>query len=139
MKNEKGFTMIELLAVATILGVLVLIAVGGVSKYLTYSQNEVYKNYESNLKVASENYLLEHTGLIPKEGDTYKIELDTLISEQYSSELIDPENEKKMCTGYVIVKNDSNGQTHNIDLNYDVCLICSRYQTNDSCMSGRNE
>ena len=42
--NKKGFTLIELLAVIIILGILLLIAVPAVSKYITDSRKKTYKN-----------------------------------------------------------------------------------------------
>lgn len=42
--NKKGFTLIELLAVIIILGVLLLIAVPSVSKYIQDSRMKTYKN-----------------------------------------------------------------------------------------------
>lgn len=44
MKNKKGFTLIELLAVIIILGVLLLIAVPAVSKYIINSRKNTYIN-----------------------------------------------------------------------------------------------
>ena len=42
MKNEKGFTLIEALAVIIILGVVMIIAVPAVSKYILRSDKAVY-------------------------------------------------------------------------------------------------
>ena len=44
MKNKKGFTLIELLAVIIILGVLLLIAVPSISKYIENSRKNTYIN-----------------------------------------------------------------------------------------------
>lgn len=47
--NKKGFTLIELLAVIIILGVLLLIAVPSVSKYIQQSREKTYKTNLSKL------------------------------------------------------------------------------------------
>lgn len=47
--NKKGFTLIELLAVIIILGVLLLIAVPSVSKYITNSRMDTYETNLSKL------------------------------------------------------------------------------------------
>ena len=53
--NKKGFTLIELLAVIIILGVLLLIAVPSVSKYIQQSRMKTYNNNLSNLVGAVTN------------------------------------------------------------------------------------
>ena len=53
--NKKGFTLIELLAVIIILGVLLLIAVPSVSKYIQQSRMKTYKNNLSNFVSAVTN------------------------------------------------------------------------------------
>ena len=42
----KGFTFIELLAAVTILGIISVIAISGVSRILERSHDEYYKNHE---------------------------------------------------------------------------------------------
>ncbi len=42
MKNRKAFTLIELLAVIIILGILMIIAVPAVTKFITDSRKETY-------------------------------------------------------------------------------------------------
>jgi type IV pilus assembly protein PilA len=62
IKNEKGFTLVELLAVIIILGVLLVIAVPAVSSYINDSRKNVYittaKEYikEAEKKVLSKEY-----------------------------------------------------------------------------------
>jgi len=53
--NKKGFTLIELLAVIIILGVLLLIAVPSVSKYITNSRMDTYETNLSKLVDAVSN------------------------------------------------------------------------------------
>ncbi|MBQ7137351.1 MAG: prepilin-type N-terminal cleavage/methylation domain-containing protein [Bacilli bacterium] len=53
--NKKGFTLIELLAVIIILGVLLLIAVPSVSKYIQQSRMKTYRNNLSGLISAVTN------------------------------------------------------------------------------------
>lgn len=53
--NKKGFTLIELLAVIIILGVLLLIAVPSVSKYIQDSRMKTYNNNLANFASAVAN------------------------------------------------------------------------------------
>lgn len=133
MKNQKGFTMVELLAVILILGILALIAVGSVSQFLSHGEKKTYQTYEADLKIATENYLLEHPSLIPEKGAATQVRLNTLIDERYSEKLVDPKNKEKLCDGFVTVTNQSQSGSLNMDLEYEVCLICGKYQTSARC------
>lgn len=120
MKNKKGFTIVELLAVIAILGILFAIAVPAVTKYLDFAEDEVYKEYEDAMATSAENYLLENT---------FKdyLELDELISSQYISPLVDPEEKGDTCDGFVKVEKDAT--TTNLSYIYKVCLRCQNYDS----------
>lgn len=53
--NKKGFTLIELLAVIVILGILMLIAIPSVTKYIASSRQKTFKNTASLLVDAVRN------------------------------------------------------------------------------------
>lgn len=131
MRKKNGFTVVELLAVITLLGVLSMIVIGATTKFFTQSEEKVYQEFESTMKAATENYLIEHSDMIPDKGSTNQITLDTLIDAQYSDRLNDPEDKGNVCDGYVIVENKGE-KGLNLDLGYQVCLKCSRYQS-DEC------
>ena len=162
MLNKKGFTLVELLAVIAIIGILSGVAIMAVSKYQIKATNDVYKNFEKQLKDSTINYLTSNIDQIPDQGTTSKIYAKTLKENNYLDDLVDPITESKMCINdntandsYVIVKNNSNisdGDTENItydengnmiinssniknlDLEYTVCLMCSQYQSS-ACSS----
>ena len=67
MKNNKAFTMIELLGVIVIIGFLSTMAVTAVSRYKKKAQNDTYKNCEQNLESAAKNYLVYNTSSIPSD------------------------------------------------------------------------
>ena len=60
MKNKKGFTLIELLAVIIILGVLMIIAVPAVTKYINDSRKSSYVDIARNISSGVRN--LVHSG-----------------------------------------------------------------------------
>lgn len=60
--NKKGFTLIELLAVIIILGVLLLIAVPSVSKYITNSRMDTYETNLTRLVDAVSNEVNSYNG-----------------------------------------------------------------------------
>lgn len=142
--SEKGFTLIEIIAVIAIIGILSGIALGAVSKYQLKARNETYKNYESNLKSAAQDYLLYNQMEIPESGGTKTITSDELISGGYLDEMTDPIKNNKKCTATVVVTNKqslkTNGETTkkdnsnidssntmNLDLEYKVHLSCEGY------------
>ncbi len=129
MKKNTGFTMVELLAVITILGVLSLIAVGATTRFLTSSRKKTYEEFEDNMKTSTENYLIEHPEYIPLGSDSFRIDLTDLIDEQYSGVLEDPEKSGSACSGYVVVTKENSS---NLKMLYQACLRCSRYES-ESC------
>ena len=120
MKNKKGLTIIELLAVITLLGVLAIIAVPAVTKYLDYAEDKVYSEYEEIIRTSAENYLLENS---------FKrhLELSELISLQYLDILVDPEETGESCDGFVEI--EENSKASNLSYNYKVCLRCKNYDS----------
>ena len=71
--NKKGFTLIELLAVIIILGVLLLIAVPSVSKYITESRMDTYKTNLTRLVDAVSNEVNSYSGEYSFRSDEFLI------------------------------------------------------------------
>ena len=136
MKNNNGFTLVELLAVIVILSILITLAYTGVSKYLKETRNTTYKDFEKSITVGAENYLIEHSIYIPKEGETVKIDVSKLIDEGYVDELIDPMDSSKTCSdeSYVIITRKNN-VSYNMDISYEACLKCINYESS-ACSNG---
>ncbi len=130
MKNEKGFTMIELLATITILGVLSTLAVVSMNSVTKHAKDATYQEFEETLKDSTANYLLYNTGLIPDARGSYKVMASQLTSEGYLDNLTDPQKKTANCnnSSYVIVKRNSDVD-FNMDLEYKVCLVCSKYKS----------
>lgn len=56
MKDKKGFTLTELLAVIVLIGVILAIAVPSYQSYVTRTRNEVLKSYQANIIDAANQY-----------------------------------------------------------------------------------
>ena len=128
--NKKGFSLVELLAVIIILVILVTLGYAAVSSYIGDAHDTTYESFESSLVDGATNYLLEHSGNIPNEGESLVIDTAKLICDGYVDELIDPRDETKTCNlnSYTIVKRNNNSG-YNMDLEYTACLKCSDYQS----------
>ena len=88
-KKNKGFTMVELLAVITIIGLLAVVAVPAVTKYVIKGRNQSYETMFKSTYEAAENYMMDETGLI-NIGATTTIEISKLVNQQYLESLSDP-------------------------------------------------
>ncbi len=128
--NKNGFTMLELLAVIIILGILITLAYTGVSRYLKQARNATYEDFEKNITAGVTNYLIEHSGSIPSEGESLIVDVEKLVCEGYIESLEDPDSSTKTCNleSYAIVKRN-NDKGYNMDIDYSACLKCIGYQS----------
>ncbi len=81
MKNKKGFTMAELLAVIAILGLLLLVGFSVLINVLDQLREQTYQLQLSEIKDATRTYIAENSGKIEAlwtVGTPYKITLRTL-------------------------------------------------------------
>lgn len=91
--SSKGFTMVELLAAITILGIVTLVAIKGVSGLIERAKNERFIQQEKTLSLAAESYIQANSRLKPKTiGESRLIEVKDLRKANYLKE--DIVNEK---------------------------------------------
>ena len=95
--NKNGFTMLELLAVIIILGILMGLAYMGVSRYLNQARSTTYEDFEKNITSGVTNYLIDHSGQIPNEGESLVVDVAKLVCEGYIDDLQDPRDSSKTC------------------------------------------
>lgn len=99
MKNKKAFTLIEVIGVIAILGLILIVAVPSMTKTLKRNEQKKYDNYINNLKLVSENYLvdqLQKKNITFKDDVTY-FSLGDIIDAGYIKEIItNPNNDKKI-------------------------------------------
>ena len=122
VKNEKGFTLVELLAVIVIMAILLLVAIPNISRVRQSSLKKTMRIQEGNVKKAADLYIqdyctsgLEDTSTCP---DSYARNIDE--DEKYIclSDLTDEDNRyisdvtynKQSCNGVVVyTKNSKSG------------------------------
>ena len=128
--NKRGFTVVELLVVLVILGILITLAYISVSKYLNQARSTTYEDFEKNITSGVTNYLIDHTGSIPNEGESLVVDVEKLVCEGYIDNLQDPRESSKTCNleSYAIVKRN-NDTSSNMDIEYSACLVCAGYKS----------
>lgn len=85
--SNKGFTMIELLAAVTILGIVMLVAIKGVTGLIQRAKNERVIQQEKTLSLAAESYIQANSRLKPKTiGESRLIEVKALKKANYLKE-----------------------------------------------------
>ena len=130
--NNKGLSLFEMLAIIVIIGVIGMIAVPSVSKYINRGQLATYLTYEKSMEDAATNAVINCIGNNstkcepPEKGKVSIVKLDELISEGF----IDPlELSDETCdTNKSFVRIDNRG---NLNYKFKVCLYCNSYTTDD--------
>lgn len=107
--SKKGFTLVELLAVILIIGALAILIVPNVARYINKGYDEYYSALEKQLKIAANDYIIEHPN-----DEVKKLSTTTLLQQNYLTNEITDKSSKSCNASYVLVE----------DNNYNVCLIC---------------
>lgn len=81
--NKKGFTLVELLAVFTIISIIMLIGLPSITKNLKNNENKKYENFKETVILATETYIENNRDLYPLTtvGQTLTVTIGTLKSE----------------------------------------------------------
>lgn len=132
--NNKGFTLIEILAAVTILAIISTVVVVSVVRYINKSRNSVYETMEKSICDAASNYVINENletevTEAGDEGITY--EGKKLMADKYLEDLTDPRNKKKNCKASVNIKvlNSDDSEMGISEYAYNVKLKCSRYSS----------
>ena len=108
---QKGFTLVELLAILVVLGIITVIAVPNVIKTNQDSVNKDYAEFEKTVENAAEIYLETHIDEKPSSGESKDIKVDTLIKQGLLNEnMTNPKSlEVINKDSYVHVQRKENG------------------------------
>ena len=98
MKNSKGFTLVELIAVITVLAIVALITVPAVNNAVKKSQERALKAQEDAIIESAKKYALENIEILPKIDSGQKIiYVGDLVEEGYLDNIpLNPITNKKM-------------------------------------------
>lgn len=152
--NNKGFTLVEILAVVAILSIMSGVAVAGVSKYLLQSKSQAYESMEKSAYDAIVNYVMEHNIMLSEvtsenlsevlnrcgsnNDQCYKVLIKNLVDEDYLENPIDPNKNGELCTSddsYVQVvnfKDSSNDEDAIGQYKYYIHISCPSGYTSDN-------
>ena len=113
---KKGFTLVELLAVLTVLGVIALISFPVVTKQINESKEKSYKNQIKTIIDASKRWAFDNDDLLPYEDteyDSITVYLDSIQVSGYlqASDIIDPRTDEIM-TGCIEITYDIEYNQH---------------------------
>ena len=117
--NNKGFTLIEILAAVVIVAILSIVSVVGYSKYIDYSRKKAYDTMAKSASEAASEYSMDYIGIT-------SVTLKELYQEQYLEYPTDPLNNSKMCTGKVDITHIANYDGLDTE-EYDVTICCSNF------------
>ena len=99
MKKNKGFTLVELLAVIVIIGILSVITIVSVSRLISKSKNEQLKQQKNTIAMAAENYMQSNRVFLPKAiGQTTTVKVETLKKKGYLKEVVKNANGEPCMT-----------------------------------------
>ena len=109
MKNNKAFTLVELLAVVAILTLIIVIITPKVFKQLKTAENVTDQEQINSLINTSKIYMNQNSNLLPQENDIYVISLDELKESGLiqKSQILNPSTNEEL-NGYIIVKFENN-------------------------------
>jgi len=120
-RNNKGFTMIEILAAITIMGILLMLVVPGVSKLMKGFREDYYEELEETVTTSAKEFYTDNKiyrpdGLLKSSHTS----IDALINKKYLDKLTDYKG--KSCSlqeSYVIVVYRGSG-----NYEYRACIKC---------------
>lgn len=127
--NNKAFTLIEMLAAVTLLGILSTIAIVSYTKYQEKVRQEAYEAMEQSAFSAAQNYILDKGLNIPDNPAAMRISISTLVDEGYLNKLEDPEAKGSYChsNSYIYLTSmPQSGTTLKKDA-YFVNINCKNY------------
>lgn len=118
--NKKGFTLVELLGVITLLGLIIGLMFPPLLIQLKKASNSIDEVTERIIIVGASDYVEENKNDFPKINREYCIKIETLVNEnKISKDLKDSEGNKINLDNYVKVTVNDN------KYNYEITDVCN--------------
>ncbi|MBQ9019186.1 MAG: prepilin-type N-terminal cleavage/methylation domain-containing protein [Bacilli bacterium] len=120
MKNNKGYTLIEILGTITIISILSIVAVGAYTKYLESARQKAYDTLAKSASHAASEYVMDHVGID-------SVTLEELTEGDYLETPTDPGSKGSICDGKVDIIYQTNSNALDTE-EYDVTICCTNYR-----------
>ncbi|MBE6158166.1 MAG: type II secretion system protein [Firmicutes bacterium] len=103
--NKKGFTLIELLAVIVIMGILMLVAIPAVQRYIENSKKDTFVNIAEEYIAATKKLMLSGSYVCGEatSDNTYYIPIDSETDGIMESKVVSPFTKRKVV-GWILIK-----------------------------------
>ena len=135
--NKKGYTLIELLSVITLVAILLSVAVISYTTFINNANNRVYENYIDSMHEAAIMYFSKDSSRLPNRNETkYFCTNNCPVSNYISmselglSDIYNPKNENDKCLDSYIIASRTNESVISID--YHIYLKCTDYEKDKS-------
>lgn len=123
MRDNKGFSLIELLAAIIILGILMAISLGAFGRYKHHAINQSYAAMSEGAADAAENYFMDY-------ANASSVSITDLVSLEYLESDTDPASKNRSCTGTVEKATLTKGNGKKLDVqSLKVKLNCTNYKS----------
>lgn len=141
--DKNAFTLVEIIAAVIVMGIIAIIAVPSVIRYINDSTETTFLSYENSMRDAARNHVIKCISendpdcLLPEQGEKKLVYLSDLVNSGYIDDMKDP-NSDNFCESeisYVEITNSGEA-----DFKYTACLYCGKYKTEDvACTSYSND
>lgn len=131
MKNKKGFTLIELTAVVTLISIIAILASIPINKMLKDSREKLNEKQKEQIVLAASNWVVDNPYLLPPYIDetSVKLTIEQLFNDGYlDTEIVDLRNKEKVknCSYVEITLNTdaADGYKHTYNYEYYELKTC---------------
>lgn len=106
MKNNRGFTLVELIAVITILSAIILVTVPVIINTIKKNDNKLGENFEKSLKQAAELYVERNRDVFPdlnNIGGNVVVSADDLVKAGYLKQDLENPIDNSSVLNYEVI------------------------------------
>ena len=117
--NNKGFSLVELLAVIVIISLIAILGIVGYTRYIDYSKRQAYDTMAKSSKNAAAEYTMDYIGI-------ESVTLEELTEGEYLEFPQDPSSKGTACKGKVDITYNENDEGLDTE-DYEVYICCVNY------------